>query len=40
MTFTVGNKVCVMRWFLKKETISHIFLNLVDNIQDYNARGI
>jgi len=24
----------------KKETISHAFLNLVDNIQNYNAREI
>jgi len=24
----------------KKETIFYIFLNLVDNIQKYNARGI
>jgi len=24
----------------RKETISHAFLNLVDNIQDYNVREI
>jgi len=24
----------------RKETISYVFLNLVDNIQDYNTRGI
>jgi len=24
----------------RKKTISHIFLNLVDNIQKYNTRGI
>jgi len=24
----------------RKETISHAFLNLVNNIQEYNARGI
>jgi len=26
--------------FPRKETISHAFLNLVDNIQKYNAKGI
>jgi len=24
----------------RKKTISHAFLNLVDNIQEYNTRGI
>jgi len=35
-----GRENCCYETVPRKKTISHIFFNLVDNIQEYNTRGV